>query len=219
MNQPVPESSDDLEKSENKGLSFALDFGPLLVFFLVNWFTPEPKLLKIMAATSAFMVAMIVAIIISYVKLGKISPMLWVSGGLVTFFGAATLWFQDETFIQIKPTIVYMIFATVLIFGMWTGRSLLKALLGTAYPGLSDEGYRKLTISWTMFFVAAAILNELVWRNQSWDFWVGFKLWGMLPLTFAFAIANVPMLMRHGLDLGQEEDAADQSDKQSDSGK
>lgn len=195
-------------KEENKGLGFALDFGPLLVFFLVNSFAPEPQLFKILAATSAFMVAMIVALIVSWIKMGKISPMLWVSGGLVTVFGAATLWFQNETFIQIKPTIVYLIFATVLIFGMWTGRPLLKMLLGTAYPGLSDNGYRKLTINWTLFFVASALLNELVWRTQTWDFWVGFKLWGMLPLTFVFAIANIPMLMKEGLNLEGDEDEA-----------
>ena len=193
-------------KEENKGLGFALDFGTLLVFFLVNSFAPEPQLFKILAATSAFMVAMIVALIVSWIKMGKISPMLWVSGGLVTVFGAATLWFQNETFIQIKPTIVYLIFATVLIFGMWTGRPLLKMLLGTAYPGLSDNGYRKLTINWTLFFVASALLNELVWRTQTWDFWVGFKLWGMLPLTFIFAIANIPMLMKEGLNLEGDED-------------
>lgn len=193
------------KKPENKGLSFALDFGPLLIFFLVNSFAPEPQLFKILAATSAFMVAMIVAIIVSWVKLGKIAPMLWVSGALVTFFGAATLWFQDETFIQIKPTIVYVIFAVVLIFGLFTGRPLLKALLGAAYPGLTDTGYRKLTINWTAFFLAAAALNELIWRTMSWDFWVGFKLWGMLPLTFVFAIANIPMLMRHGLDIGEDD--------------
>lgn len=202
-------------KEENKGLGFALDFGPLLVFFLVNSFAPEPQLFKILAATSAFMVAMIVALIISWVKMGKISPMLWVSGALVTIFGAATLWFQNETFIQIKPTIVYFIFATVLIFGMWTGRPLLKMLLGTAYPGLSDNGYRKLTINWTLFFVASAILNEVIWRTQTWDFWVGFKLWGMLPLTFIFAIANIPMLMKEGLNL-EEDEAEKAGDKKAD---
>lgn len=196
-------------KEEKKGLGFALDFGPLLVFFLVNSFAPEPQLFKILAATSAFMVAMIVALIISWVKMGKISPMLWVSGGLVTIFGAATLWFQNETFIQIKPTIVYLIFATVLIFGLWTGRPLLKMLLGKAYPGLSNAGYRKLTINWTLFFVASAILNEAIWRTQTWDFWVGFKLWGMLPLTFIFAIVNIPMLLKEGLNLEGDQEGKD----------
>jgi intracellular septation protein len=196
-------------KEEKKGLGFALDFGPLLVFFLVNSFAPEPQLFKILAATSAFMVAMIVALIISWVKMGKISPMLWVSGGLVTVFGAATLWFQNETFIQIKPTIVYLIFATVLIFGLWTGRPLLKMLLGKAYPGLSNAGYRKLTINWTLFFVASAILNEAIWRTQTWDFWVGFKLWGMLPLTFIFAIVNIPMLLKEGLNLEGDQEGKD----------
>ena len=181
------------------GLRMAIDFGPLAVFFIVNTVADGPKLLKVMMATTAFMVATAAAMILSRVKAGRISPMLWISGALVLFFGGLTLWFRDDTFIKMKPTIVYMMFAMILAYGLATGRPLLKMLLETAYPGLNETGWRKLTVNWVGFFGFMALLNEAVWRTQSWDFWVGFKLWGAVPLTLLFAIANIPMLMKHGL--------------------
>ena len=181
------------------GLRMVVDFGPLAVFFLVNTLAGGPKLGKILMATTAFMVATAVAMIISRVKAGRISPMLWISGALVLFFGGLTLWFRDDTFIKMKPTIVYLMFAAILAFGLATGRPLLRMLLESAYPGLSDRGWRKLTINWVGFFLFMALLNEGVWRTQTWDFWVGFKLWGAVPLTLLFAILNIPMLLKHGL--------------------
>lgn len=181
------------------GLRMAVDFGPLATFFLVNTLADGPKLLKVMMATTAFMVATAIAMIVSRVKAGRISPMLWISGALVLFFGGLTLWFRDDTFIKMKPTIVYMMFAIILGFGLATGRPLLKLLLESAYPGLDETGWRKLTINWTLFFVFMAFLNEAVWRTQTWDFWVGFKFWGAIPLTLLFAMINIPMLMKHGL--------------------
>jgi intracellular septation protein len=181
------------------GLRMAVDFGPLAVFFLVNTLADGPKLMKVMMATTAFMVATAFAMVVSRVKAGRISPMLWISGALVLFFGGLTLWFRDDTFIKMKPTIVYLMFAAVLGFGLATGRPLLKLLLESAYPGLTELGWRKLTINWTAFFLFMAALNEAVWRTQSWDFWVGFKLWGAVPLTLLFAILNIPMLLKHGL--------------------
>ncbi len=181
------------------GLRMAIDFGPLAVFFAVNTLYDGPQLARVFAATAAFMLAMVAAMIVSRVKGGHISPMLWLSGGLVLVFGSLTLYFQDETFIKIKPTIVYAMFAAILGFGLVTGRPLLKTLLETAYPGLTELGWRKLTINWTGFFVFMAVLNEIVWRSTSWDTWVGFKLWGAVPLTMVFALVNIPMLMRHGL--------------------
>ncbi|MDZ7587777.1 MAG: septation protein A [Parasphingorhabdus sp.] len=197
MSEELPAASP--AKGEGQGLKTALDFGPLLVFFVANWLAPEPQIFKVLVATAAFMVAMVIAMIVSWVKLKKIAPMLWVSAVLVLVFGGATLYFRSETFIQVKPTIVYLIFATILGFGILTERPFLKMLMGASYPGVTNEGYRKLTISWTLFFVAAAAVNEIVWRTQSWDFWVGFKLWGMIPATILFALANIPMLMKHGL--------------------
>ena len=173
--------------------------GPLLVFFLVNFLAPVPALAKIFVATAAFMVAMVAALIFSALRYRSISPLLWFSGFMVVVLGGVTLWLRDETFIKMKPTIYYLFVAALLGLGLWKDKPLLKMVLGSAYPGLSEEGWRKLTRNWALFFVFMAALNEAVWRSSSTDFWVGFKLWGALPLTFLFAAANVPMLLRHGL--------------------
>jgi len=208
------------------GLRMAVDYAPLIVFFLVNFLAPAAPMMRlvgslsgfldgmdrvgalviarVICATAAFIVATIAAMIVSRVKLGSISPMLWISGGLVVVFGGLTLWFHDPRFIQMKPTIVYATFACVLAFGLFTGRPLLEGLLGSAYPGLTAVGWRKLTRNWTGFFIGMACLNEVVWRNTNWDFWVGFKLWGAIPLTLGFALANIPMLMRHGLEMEKD---------------
>ncbi|MFD1611266.1 septation protein A [Sphingomonas tabacisoli] len=186
------------------GLRMAIDFGPLATFFIVNALAHGPKLVKVVMATTAFMIATVIAMILSRVKAGRISPMLWISGALVLFFGSLTIWFRDDTFIKVKPTIVYAMFAVILAYGLATGKPLLKMLLETAYPGLNETGWRKLTINWVGFFTFMALLNEAVWRTQTWDFWVGFKLWGAVPLTLLFAVANIPMLMKHGLQDGKE---------------
>ena len=184
----------------------ALDFGPILVFFLVNAFVGGPQIMRVVIATGAFMVATAAAMILSKLRTGTVSPMLWLSGALVFVFGGLTLWFRNEDFIKMKPTIVYFMFASILGFGLATGRPLLKMLLEAAYPGLDDGGWRRLTINWALFFVVMAVVNELVWRNSSWDLWVGFKLWGAIPLTLLFAFANIPMLLKHGLQTGEKID-------------
>ncbi|MCM8730121.1 inner membrane-spanning protein YciB [Hephaestia sp. GCM10023244] len=216
-----PTQSDD-----SSGMRMAVDYAPLVVFFVVNFLVPAEVAMRIVAgatpfldgvdklgavviariilATASFVLATIAALIVSRIKLGRISPMLWISGVLVLVFGGLTIYFHDPRFIQLKPTILYAMFAGVLGFGLMTGRPLLEALLGAAYPGLNALGWRKLTRNWAVFFVAMALLNEIVWRSTSWDFWVGFKLWGALPLTLLFAVANVPMLMRHGLTIAEK---------------
>ncbi len=176
-----------------------IDVGPMLVFFAVNFLAPVPPALKIFVATGAFMAAMVAAMIYSAIRFRRISPLLWFSGVLVVLMGGVTLWLHDETFIKVKPTLYYLFVAALLGFGLMTGRALLKNVLGSAYPGLDQDGWRKLTRNWALFFAFMALLNELVWRNSSTDFWIGFKLWGALPLTFLFAAANIPMLMKHGL--------------------
>lgn len=185
----------------------AIDYGPLVTFFLVNSFAPGPKLTRIFAATAAFMVAIALAMGLSWWKARHISPMLWISGALVLVFGGLTLYFHDETFIQIKPTIVYSLFAVVLGYGLISRKPLLEALLGQAYPGLSAKGWRLLTINWTGFFVAMALLNEVMRRLLDWDQWVTFKTWAVIPLTLIFAMINIPLLLRHGLQLDKPEDA------------
>ena len=181
------------------GARLLIDLGPLLIFFATNFLAPVPGPLKVFVATGAFMVAMIVAMLFSAIRYRHISPLLWFSGIMVVVMGGLTIWLRDETFIKIKPTIYYGFVAALLGFGLATGRPLLKAVLGSAYPGLDQAGWIKLTRNWALFFVFMALLNEIVWRNSSTPFWIGFKIWGAIPLTFLFAIANIPMLMKHGL--------------------
>lgn len=213
-------------RAPSPGLRMGVEYGPLLVFFAVNFVFPATLAMrlvgastgflsdldragalviaKVIVATTAFVIATVAAMIVSKTRLGHISPMLWISGGFVVVFGGLTVYFHDPKFIQMKPSFVYGMFAAVLGFGLLTGRPLLQGLLGTAYPGLTADGWRKLTRNWALFFLFMAALNETVWRTTNWDFWVGFKLWGAIPLTLLFAFANIPMLLRHGLSTGDE---------------
>ena len=186
-------------KTPSAASRLLVDVGPLLVFFLANYFAPVPGAIKIFVATGAFMAAMIVAMIYSQLRFGKISPLLMFSGIVVIILGGLTIWLHNETFIKIKPTIYYALVAGLLFFGLKTDRPFLKSVLGSAYPGLSDLGWRKLTVNWAIFFLVMALVNEAVWRTSTTNFWIGFKLWGALPATFLFAALNIPMMMRHGL--------------------
>ena len=187
-------------KSEPQGgAKLLIDLGPLLVFFLVNFLAPVPAFAKIFVATGAFMVAMVVAMIFSALRYQRISPLLWFSGVMVVILGGLTIWLHNEAFIKMKPTLYYALVSALLFFGLATDRPLLQRVLGSTYPGLDETGWKKLTRNWAIFFAFLACLNEAVWRNSSTNFWVGFKLWGALPLTFLFAAANIPMLLRHGL--------------------
>lgn len=176
-------------------LPLALDFGPLLAFFLGY------KFAGMIAGTAIFMAAIAVAVIVSKVKLGKVSPMLWLSAVLVLFFGSLTLYFRDERFIQIKPTIIYGFFAIMLLGGWLRGRPLLKYLLGAAYQGLSEPGWLKLSRNWGAFFLFLALANEAMRAWFSFEAWLSLKVWGVTIVSLLFAFANVPMLMKHGLKL------------------
>ncbi len=186
-----------------------IDVGPLIIFFVTNFLAPVPGPLKIFVATGAFMIAMVAAMIYSALRYGRISPLLLFSGFMVVVLGGLTIWLHNDTFIKVKPTIYYLLVAGLLTFGLRTGRPFLKMVLGSAYPGLDEEGWRLLTRNWAFFFAGMAVLNEAVWRNSTTDFWVGFKLWGAIPLTFLFAAANVPMLLRHGLTKEEAEAATE----------
>lgn len=187
--------------AHNGTLSLALDFGPLLAFFVAF------KIYGPMLGTAVFMGAIALAVIVSKVKLGRVSPMLWLSALLVLFFGGLTLYFHDEKFIQIKPTIIYTFFALMLFAGLLRGKPLLKYLLQAAYAGLTEEGWRKLSRNWALFFVFMAIANEAMRASLSFDSWLAVKVWGVTIVSVVFAAANVPMLMRHGLDLGDKLDS------------
>jgi intracellular septation protein len=187
------------------GAKLLIDVGPLLIFFLVNFLAPVAPMLKIFVATGAFMIAMIAAMLFSAIRYRRISALLWFSGIMVVILGGLTIWLHDERFIKMKPTIYYVFVAALLAFGLFTDRPILQRVLGSTYPGLNEAGWTKLTRNWAIFFACMAVLNEAVWRHTTTQFWIGFKLWGALPLTFLFAAANIPMLLRHGL---MREDAA-----------
>ena len=183
----------ETRKEVGGGIRLALDLGPLLLFFLAN------AKVGIFFATGVFIVAIIVSMIVSYALVRHVTALQWFSAIMVVVMGGLTIWLHNETFIKLKPTIYYGFVAAILGFGLATGRPLLKNVLGGAYPGLDEEGWRKLTRNWTLFFIVMAVANEAVWRNTTTEFWIGYKLWGAIPATLLFAIANVPMLMRHGL--------------------
>ncbi len=190
-------------------LSLALDFGPLLVFFLAY------KFQGVIIGTATFMVAIVLAVLVSKLKLGRVSPMLWLSAILVVFFGGLTIYFHDQRFIQIKPTIIYAFFAALLLGGLARGKPLLKYLLQAAYDGLSEEGWRKLSRNWAFFFIAMAVANEIMRNAMDFDTWLAVKVWGVTVISFLFAAANIPMLLKHGLRLDKSEtveEAAAQGD-------
>lgn len=221
-------------KDGNGTVRALVDYGPLALFFAANFLLPGPAARRIVAtftstlsgmgqveallmarvivATAVFIIASVAALALAKAKLGRVPPMLLISAGLVIVFGGLTMYFRDPRFIQMKPTIVYVLLAATLGFGVATGRPLLQQLMGSAYPGLSETGWRKLTLNWTWFFVVMAIANEAVWRGaavaygttRGWDLWAIYKVWVVIPATLLFAVANVPMLMRHGLTLGDE---------------
>lgn len=177
----------------------ALDFGPLLAFFVAY------KFLGIFAGTAIFMLAIAAAVLVSRIKLGRVSPMLWLSAILVVGFGGLTIWFHDPKFIQLKPTIIYTLLAALLFGGLLTGRPLLKFVLEHGYKDLDETGWMKLSRNWAWFFVAMAVTNELMRASFSFDQWLAVKVWGVTIATLIFAMANIPMLMKHGMALEKVE--------------
>lgn len=196
------------EKQVNPVLKLALELGPLVVFFLANKYGEAlaemfPVLAdlggKIFVGTALFMVAMVISLIASRILLGTLAIMPLVTGFFVLVFGGLTLYLQNDTFIKMKPTIVNMIFATILLGGLVFGKSLLAYIFDSAFK-LDDAGWKKLTLRWGLFFVCLAILNEYVWRNYSTDFWVTFKVWATMPLSMIFMMAQLPLLKAHSIE-------------------
>lgn len=201
---------------ENGLLKMALEVGPLVVFFLVNsqaanwglervpFFAAIPdESLPIMAATAAFMTATAIALSVSLALFRTVPVMPLVSGAVVFVFGGLTLYLQDELFIKLKPTIVNALFASALLVGLFVfKRPLLRIVFGPVFA-LDDAGWHKLTLRWALFFVVLAILNEVVWRGFSTDTWVAFKVFGIMPLTVAFTLCQLPLIQRHTVDDGR----------------
>lgn len=173
----------------NAKLKLVLDLGPLLVFFLAYRFAGLP------AATAALIACTLLSLTIIYLRERRIAIMPLVSGITVTIFGGLTLYLQDEHFIKMKPTIVNLLFASVLLGGLYFKKPMLKYLLSDAIS-ITDEAWRTLSLRWGIFFIALAILNEIIWRNFPTDFWVSFKVFGMFTLTLLFTASQVPLMKR-----------------------
>lgn len=187
-----------------------LDYGPLLVFF-ITYKVVGSGLQGTLAATLAFMIAAVVSIVLGLSLVGRVSPMVWLSTGLIVGFGAITLYLRDPKFIQMKPTIIYLLFAGTLLAGLARGKPMLHWLFGPVFPGLSDAGWLKLSRNWGLFFLALAGANEVMRATLTFDTWLTLKVWGVSVISFLFAIANMPMLLRHGLDPDSKDKVAEQA--------
>ena len=177
-------------KALNPMLKFALELGPLALFFIVY------SRVGIFAATGILMASVLVTLAVSYAMLRRIPIMPLITAVIVLIFGSLTLVLHDETLIKIKPTALYILFGAALFVGLWLNKPLLKILFDGALH-VTDEGWRKLTWRWAFFFLALAVLNEIVWRTQTTDMWVKFKTFGFLPLTLLFALAQAPLMMKY----------------------
>ncbi|MFM9852889.1 MAG: septation protein IspZ [Sphingomonadaceae bacterium] len=186
--------SDVTAKKAAGWLPVALDYVPLLIFFATYKFTGD-----VFTGTAVFMVAIVAAIIIGKWQVGRVSPMTWLSAILVIGFGGLTLYMHDEKFIQIKPTIIYALLGGLLLAGVIRGKPFLKYVFEHGYNGLSERGWILLSRNWAVFFLAMAIFNEAVRATFDFGTWLTIKVWGMSILSGLFAVANLPMLMKHGL--------------------
>ena len=193
------------KRAKSGWVNVLVDYGPLLIFFLTyRYYKPDEadaaaEIFAVIRGTGAFIVAALAALAISKWRLGKVSPMLWLSTALIVGFGALTIFFANPVFVQLKPTIIYVAFGIALLIGYWRGKALLKVLLEAAFEGLSDEGWLKLSRNWGVFFLLLAALNETLRQTLSFGDWLAAKLWVFLPLSFLFTFTQIPMLLRHGL--------------------
>ena len=199
-------------KARSGRLNLLVDYGPVVVFFVVyRQFSPPSgqhdaiaEVLAVIRGTAAFMLAAIVALGLSRWKLGRISPMLWLSTVLIVGFGGLTILLRDPIWIQVKPTAIYLLFGAVLLVGVARGKAYLKYLLEAAFEGLDQAGWRKLSRNWGLFFLFLAALNEVLRQyfnveRGNFGTWISLKLWLFMPLSFLFTFTQLPMLLRHGL--------------------
>ncbi len=206
-------------KPRSGWINLAVDYGPIIVFFGVyRYFSPSDatdavgEVMAVVRSTAAFVLASLVAIAVSKWKLGHVSPMLWLSTGLIVFFGSLTVIFQESFWIQIKPTVIYLVFGLSLLIGWLRGVSLVKLVFGTAFEGLTERGWMLLSRNWAFFFLLLAVMNEVLRSmyneaNGQFGTWITAKLWVFLPLTFLFTFAQIPMLMRNGMTEDEAEEA------------
>jgi intracellular septation protein len=200
-------SGDIIDKKQPHPLfKLATELGPLIVFFVAN------SKFGLFAATMATMKAPVAAMIASYIVVKHVPIMAIVTAFVVLVFGGLTLWLHDETFIKVKPTIIYGLFAVVLGGGLLFGRSFIAIMFDQVF-NLTPAGWRALTLRWTLFFAAMAVLNEAIWRTQTTDFWVTFKAFGVIPITMIFAVLQMPLIKRTSIETATlGESAADEGD-------
>ncbi len=217
MSSNISEPAQDAQKPKSGWLNILVDYGPLLVFLGVYKLSspdepgPLGEIAAVIQGTIAFMIAAVIALVFSRWKFGKISPMLMLSTALIVGFGAMTIWLQDAKFIQIKPTAIYVMFGVALLIGYWRGKALLQILLEAAFDGVDEEGWLKLSRNWGLFFLVLAGINEVMRAQFSFETWLWAKLWVFMPLSFIFTFTQLPMLLKHGLDVGQDEEAEEAS--------
>ncbi len=197
MNDPVTTGTNAAQApaSAPAGWGLAIDYGPLLAFFIAYRVTGS-----VFEATAIFMIGIVAAVIVSKWQLGRVSPMLWLSAILIVGFGALTIWFHDPRFIQLKPTIIYASLGLLLLVGVMVGRPLLRYVLEAGFEGLSERGWIVLSRNWGLFFIAMAVLNEILVRNVSFDTWLSVKVWLLIPLSIGFGLVHIPFLLRNGMD-------------------
>ena len=211
---PNDAGPNDAGPKKSSWLNLLVDYGPILLFFLVyRYYSPANKedtvteVMAVIRGTGAFMAAAILALIFSLKKFGHVSPMLMLSTALIVFFGGITILLQDPFYIQIKPTVIYLFFGLALLGGIMRGKSLLKLLLDAAFEGLDDRGWMILSRNWGVFFLLLAGLNEAFRHYLSFGGWLQAKLWFFLPASFLFTFAHMPMLLRHGMGQNGKEEA------------
>ena len=192
------------KKAEPSWLKPVVDYVPLAVFFAAYLFAPKTDdSTSLLTATAALMIATVIALIISLIVARRIPMMPLITAIIVGVFGGLTLWLKDDTFIKMKPTIVEALFSLILFGGLLFKKPLLKPLMSSAWP-MDDVGWHKLTLRFAWFFASMAVLNEIVWRTQSTDFWVSFKVFGLMILTLLFAVAQARLMQRHALPIEAE---------------
>jgi intracellular septation protein len=217
----LPQKADGQPK-ENVGLKLVLELGPIIVFFVGNVYGERlAKIFPFLAqfgdplfiATALFMAATVLSLVVSKLVVGKLPLMPLISGVVILIFGALAIWLQNKLFAYMKPTIINTLFGVVLLGGLLFGRSLLGYVFNSAFS-LDDEGWKKLTFRWGVFFLFLAVLNEVVWRglvsyyhpdeHTAESIWISFKLWGTMPITFLFTLSQLPLIMKHSVDTGTD---------------
>lgn len=216
-------------KPKSSWENMLVDYGPLLIFIgFYKYSAPvetsaEGEIAAVIKGTLAFMVAAIVALVVSKWRFGTVSPMLIFSTALIVGFGALTIFFGDPLFIQIKPTIIYSVLGAALLIGVWRGKSLLQILLQQAFEGVDERGWLKLSRNWGLFFFFLAGVNEVLrylynFENGRFETYLWADFWVILPLTFLFTFSQLPMLLKHGLDIGQNDEAETEEKAEDDAG-